>query len=345
MSPVPHVSVVIPIKGRIPLFVVTADSLRQQSMTDWEAIVVDDGSEADELAHIVDTIGTDPRFRLIRNPGPHSGACACRNAGFAAAIGQYIVFLDSDDALAPDCLAFRTAYLSTHPELDFAVFLLWNFRDQPGDSTALWNVFDDTDDIERFFAGDAPWQTSCPIWQRTALERLGGWDVRVRNWQDGDFHLRALINGFNYAKVPRPDAFWRMSDSAGSISSKSGKSINVINRIRMIGRMGELLRARGGLTERRRRTISGQFYRHAFRTRLARRRALKVWALGRRLALVNRREFWCALLMESAERGIRQLARRVVRILYPEIECPARYGVYHHPIRTPDSPPSRSPVQ
>ena len=341
----PIVSVVIPIKGRPQLFELTVKSLLHQTYPHWEAIVVDDSSIASEFGCIAEIAHTDQRIRLLRNSGPRQGACACRNEGFAAATGKYIIFLDSVDALAPVCLAFRTAYLSTHPELDFSAFLLWNFRDQPGDSTALWNVFDDTDDIERFFAGDAPWQTSCPIWHRTALDRLGGWDVRVRNWQDGDFHLRALINGFKYDKVPRPDAFWRLSGSAGSISSNSYKPINVITRIRMIGRMGELLRARGGLTERRRRTISSQFYRHAFRTRLARRYAMAVWALGRRLALVNRREFWCALLIESSERSIRHLARRAARMLYPEIECRARYGVYHHSIRIPDSPASKPPVQ
>ena len=88
MNPSALVSVVIPIKDRSHLFAVTVRSLTAQTRGDWEAIVVDDGSSPEEFARVAELTGSDPRFRLLRNPGPRHGACASRNVGLAASRGE-----------------------------------------------------------------------------------------------------------------------------------------------------------------------------------------------------------------------------------------------------------------
>ena len=68
------VSVIIPIKGRPQLFALTAQSLAEQTYPHWEALVVDDGSSADEFRRIAEIAGRDQRMRLMKNPGPRRGA-------------------------------------------------------------------------------------------------------------------------------------------------------------------------------------------------------------------------------------------------------------------------------
>jgi glycosyltransferase involved in cell wall biosynthesis len=131
MTTTAKVSVVIPIKGRPQLFELTAQSLVKQNYSHWEAIVVDDGSSASEYKRIAEIAGCDQRIRMIKNPGPRHGASACRNAGLAASCGEYIVFLDGDDALAPTCLQRRVEVMKSNPKIDFAVFPTSLFRTYP----------------------------------------------------------------------------------------------------------------------------------------------------------------------------------------------------------------------
>ena len=64
------VSVVVPIKGRPQLFELTAQSLVEQTYPHWEAVVVDDGSSAEEFRRIAEIAGGDARMKLMKNPGP-----------------------------------------------------------------------------------------------------------------------------------------------------------------------------------------------------------------------------------------------------------------------------------
>ena len=87
-------------------------SILAQSFTDFELLVVDDGSTDDTIAII--ERHHDPRLRLIRMPA-NAGIVAARNIGFDAAKGTYIAALDHDDLADPDRLARQVAYLDAHP--------------------------------------------------------------------------------------------------------------------------------------------------------------------------------------------------------------------------------------
>ena len=100
MASTVKVSVVIPIKGRASLFVLTAESLIEQTYPHWEAVVVDDGSSAEEFNRIAKIADRDRRMRLMKNPGPRRGASACRNAapdgGILAEAGKAEEIICSD---------------------------------------------------------------------------------------------------------------------------------------------------------------------------------------------------------------------------------------------------------
>lgn len=103
MQPV-KVSVIMPAYNSEVYIRESIDSVLTQSFTDFELIVVDDGS-TDATAKIVQGF-TDQRVRLIRQP--NQGVSVARNAGMKAARGQFITFLDSDDLYYPDFL--KTLY-------------------------------------------------------------------------------------------------------------------------------------------------------------------------------------------------------------------------------------------
>jgi glycosyltransferase involved in cell wall biosynthesis len=104
----PRVSIVIPSHNRASHLDVAIDSVRSQTLSDWELVVVDDGS-TDRTAEVLNRLSaSDPRIR-IETHGNRRGAQAARNTGIRRAIGGWIAFLDSDDAYLPDSLERRLA--------------------------------------------------------------------------------------------------------------------------------------------------------------------------------------------------------------------------------------------
>lgn len=106
----PAVSVIIPVYNAARTLARTLDSVAAQHWTDWEAVLVDDGSVDDSAAIAAARTKADPRFRLIRLDS-NRGVSGARNAGLDAARGRYIAFLDADDVWSPDKLARQVPLL------------------------------------------------------------------------------------------------------------------------------------------------------------------------------------------------------------------------------------------
>jgi glycosyltransferase involved in cell wall biosynthesis len=218
------VSIVIPFKDRPDYLKETLQSVIDQTYQYWECLIINDGSSENYIQQIKVFIHSEPRFILLNNQG--RGAAAARNEGIKVAQGDYLIFLDSDDLLAPFCLKQRIEKLKVNPELDFAVFPMLLFFEKPYDSDLLWNIETKDIDIQRFARLDAVWQTTGPIWRKEAIKKIGGFDEELLCWQDVDFHLKALASGLNYQKFyqKQPDCFYR-KQSKNSISQQEINSL------------------------------------------------------------------------------------------------------------------------
>lgn len=104
----PGVSVVIPVFNAAATLEATLASVQAQSRSDWEALLVDDGSTDDSPALMARLAAADRRIRLLRTAG-QTGAGPARNAGIAAARGRFIAFLDADDQWHPRKLDLQLA--------------------------------------------------------------------------------------------------------------------------------------------------------------------------------------------------------------------------------------------
>lgn len=97
-------------------------SIKCQNFDSFECIIVDDGSCDNSSAKIQSSICKDQRFRLL--PISHSGQASARNAGIKAANGEYILFLDGDDAYISNCLS--ECYACIHESEDLIIFGIQN---------------------------------------------------------------------------------------------------------------------------------------------------------------------------------------------------------------------------
>ena len=116
MSGTPLISVIIPCYNRAHIIGQAVNAVRQQTLTDWELIIVDDGS-ADDLAAALAPYSRDARIRLVRH-ARNRGEPAARNTGIAEARGRFVAFLNSDDLWLPEKLARQAEAVLATPDPD-----------------------------------------------------------------------------------------------------------------------------------------------------------------------------------------------------------------------------------
>ncbi len=112
----PEISVILPTFNRAGLLEQAIESVIAQTFTDWELVVVDDGS-VDETFAIVDRyLRQHGNIRYMKHR--NRKAPLSRNAGIQAAFGRYVTFLDSDDYYRPEHLESRYRLLESRPDVD-----------------------------------------------------------------------------------------------------------------------------------------------------------------------------------------------------------------------------------
>lgn len=329
----PEISVIIPTLNRIELLQQALDSVRNQTFKEWEVLVVDDGSNKDTVEQLLKISQSEPRIRYVKRQRQATGASACRNEGTEIAQGKYIIYLDSDDCLAPTALENRWQEMERYPELDLGIFGCILFRQQPGDMQLLWNADKDTNDIDRFLEIDPPWQTTSPIWRREALSKIGLWDEYVPSWQDWEFHLRALIANLNYQRFFQKDCFWRVPQIE-SIGLKSKSASHLKSHEALFARMLQRF-VDGGLLTNSRKFLFARLYLWLAETWIAEKgneEALRVWhvcfeqdLVDKQVYLHGRRylnvlAFWYSQLSgNSMQLSLRKIMRKLTRIYFNKI--------------------------
>jgi glycosyltransferase involved in cell wall biosynthesis len=197
-----RVTVVVPVYNHSEYLAECLASVVGQSMENWEAVVVDDGSTTGDIPAIVRAIG-DERIRTVRHE-QNQGLAAARNTGIREGRGEYVLPLDADDKLAPEFLAEALAALNAaHCDAVFTDFMAFGVR-----SGRLPYQVDDVKALlkDQWIPGPG---TLC---KRTLWEKAGGYceaDALRPGNEDWDFWLSAAEQGLRVTHVPRPLYWYR----------------------------------------------------------------------------------------------------------------------------------------
>ncbi|HIZ30408.1 MAG TPA: glycosyltransferase [Candidatus Fournierella merdipullorum] len=125
----PKVTIVMPVYKVEQYLPSCIESVRAQTFTDWECILVDDGSPDGCGAICDEAARRDERFRVVHRE--NGGLSRARNSGMEVARGEYYVFLDSDDAIHPRLLELALKEQASHPQS----LITWRFTSDPD----LWD--------------------------------------------------------------------------------------------------------------------------------------------------------------------------------------------------------------
>ena len=108
------ISVIIPIYNGGRFVESAVKSVLAQTVSDWELVIVNDGSTDGTRAILERLCAQDARIHVHHQP--NGGVSAARNAGIALAKGEYLAFLDADDEWYPDCLETYERVLAAYPQ-------------------------------------------------------------------------------------------------------------------------------------------------------------------------------------------------------------------------------------
>jgi glycosyltransferase involved in cell wall biosynthesis len=178
-------TVVVPTRDRAPLLDHCLASIRALEGPDLsiELIVVDDGS-TDATQPVALGYGA----KIIETGG--GGSSVARNAGMAAATGEFLVFIDDDDVALPEHVRPHIALMRRRPELSAVVGQVANTSFDLGSSGAFWpaTLPDDGDLFLSFFSYYP--QCGATVVRTRVRDSVGGQDPKLFGDQDWDWHLR-----------------------------------------------------------------------------------------------------------------------------------------------------------
>jgi glycosyltransferase involved in cell wall biosynthesis len=198
------VSVIVPCYNYGNYIPEALSSIREQTYTNWECIIVDDGSTDNSRQVIEAFIENDPRFKLISIA--NSGVSAARNTGVAHSKGSYLFPLDADNKMHPDCLkrcvaefvkAPGTRLVYTEAELFGAENGRWDLPDFDYKTMLKYNMVDNSS-----------------LFLRKDFDRIGGYRTNmVYGLEDWDFFI-ALLHGCTkgqVVKIKEPLYYYRVN--------------------------------------------------------------------------------------------------------------------------------------
>jgi glycosyltransferase involved in cell wall biosynthesis len=208
----PAVSVVIPCYNYGTFLGDALESLLAQEFTDWECIIVDDGSTDHSAAVANEYVKRDPRFRYVHQQ--NAGLSAARNAGLNLAQGKFLQFLDADDALAPGKLRLQHHYLEAHPEADLVYGATEYFQGTPASRRPersdislpdpRWMRTASGNELLNAFVHENFLVVSAPLMRTATVRRTGSFDTALKSYEDWHYWFRVALSGAAFHYWPEP---------------------------------------------------------------------------------------------------------------------------------------------
>lgn len=183
----PKVSVIIPTYNRQDFILEAINSVLSQDFLDFELIIVDDGS-TDETSSRIATI-QDPRLSYILQD--NQGRSHARNRALEVARGQYIAFLDSDDAYLSDKLDIQVSYMDANPSVGM-IYTSARCIDENGHELTERYIASVSGRIYRHIAFFRPVTITLPtvMIRRDLFAQVGGFDENMSRFEDTDMWRR-----------------------------------------------------------------------------------------------------------------------------------------------------------
>jgi GT2 family glycosyltransferase len=203
----PTVSVIVRTRNRPQMLAQALTSLANQTLQDFEVIVVNDGGQ--DVTHVLERLTPYLNIRQLWHPVSR-GRAAALNAGIAAARGHYLAYLDDDDVVYPTHLEMLAMCLAEHrADVVYAnanKVLCWSDMKQ---DTALERVPLPSREFDAFMLPVENWIPIMTFMHTTdCLKTVGGFDEKMDIYEDWDFLIR-LSQHYSFCHIARITSEYR----------------------------------------------------------------------------------------------------------------------------------------
>jgi glycosyltransferase involved in cell wall biosynthesis len=206
MTDAPTFSIITPVFNAGVYLVRTVESALRQTCSDFELILVDDGSTDDAVDGVL-RLG-DPRIRVLRQA--NQGGPSAMNSGLEASRGAYIAFLDQDDLWAAEKLARHLETFRRHPEVDLTFTWVACIGELDQRLPLLMSRWRGPITFEELLVENVIGAISNVAIRRAAIEKAGSFDPRLPFTCDLDLLLRVLrLRPANGLAIPEVLTFYR----------------------------------------------------------------------------------------------------------------------------------------
>jgi len=198
----PLVTIVVPSFNEASHIVrASLESIRAQTFTDFECIVVDESTRP-ELADACRIVcSEDARFTYL-HPTERLGLASSLNLAISMARGSLIARFDSDDICMPDRLALQVAFLSAHPEISVVGGALYIMRSD-GQMIGRRSYPEGSVKIAKCMQLTNAIAHPTVMFRKVAVEQHGGYNQNFRSAEDLELWLRWMNAGLNFANLPQ----------------------------------------------------------------------------------------------------------------------------------------------
>ncbi|MGI8640394.1 MAG: glycosyltransferase family 2 protein [Pyrinomonadaceae bacterium] len=200
------VSVVIPAYNAAKTLEATVRSVFEQTVQDFEIIIIDDGSK-DNTVEVAQSIAEqDSRVKVLSQP--NGGASAARNTGIKAGKGKYVAFLDADDLWLPHKLERQLAVLNSEKDVTAVQSGVYYVRDNLEVISVGWCVESKDALSDTLFFQNLPGLMSTLIVERAEFDKIGLLDTKLVILEDWELAIR-LSRYCNFQSIEEPLALYR----------------------------------------------------------------------------------------------------------------------------------------
>jgi glycosyltransferase involved in cell wall biosynthesis len=218
------VSIIIPLHNAEAFIEAAIASCLNQTYTTLEVIVVENSSK-DDSWKLVRRI-QDPRLKCFQIS--KANAAAARNYGFKQADGDFIMFLDADDVLAPNKIEIQLASL-THKPNDWLASCAWakfthDIKEAKIEPQSVWPEEDPLVWCIKSFIGHGMMIPGCWLIPKFLIEKAGLWDERLSLHDDGEFMCRVLLASKGQVFVEDTYVYYRQVEGSLSRNNQSLKA-------------------------------------------------------------------------------------------------------------------------
>jgi glycosyltransferase involved in cell wall biosynthesis len=212
MSSPPIVSIVVPsFNEKAEIVRASLDSLKVQTFTDFECIVIDESTLQDRADACAACCAGDARFIYV-HPKQRLGLAASLNLGIDKARGEFIARFDADDLCAPDRLALQVKFLKEHPQLSLVGGAL-EIIDEEGKSTAIRDYPLSHIDIAKGIHFTSTVAHPTAMFRRSVALAHGAYDPDFRFSEDLELWLRWMRAGIRFANLPQILVRYRQNET------------------------------------------------------------------------------------------------------------------------------------